>query len=132
MVRKMRVAIANELDVAKAIVHASRMSGELGFGEADQSRVATAASELARNILKYAGRGYVTIAPVQVDGRGGIEVIAEDRGPGIPDVNQAMTDRFSSGGTLGLGLPGVRRLMDGFSIESAPGKGTRVTARKLR
>jgi serine/threonine-protein kinase RsbT len=128
----MRVAIASELDVAKAVVHASRMSGDLGLGKTDQSRVATAASELARNILKYAGRGSVTLAPVQVGGRSGIEIVAEDRGPGIADINQAMTDRFSSGGTLGLGLPGVRRLMDAFSIESTPGEGTRVTARKLR
>jgi serine/threonine-protein kinase RsbT len=132
MVRKMRVAIATELDVAKAVIQASRMSGDLGFGQADQRRVATAASELARNILKYAGRGHVTIAPIHLNGRGGIEIVAEDRGPGIADVEQAMTDRFSSGGTLGLGLPGVRRLMDGFSIESTLGLGTRVTAHKLR
>jgi serine/threonine-protein kinase RsbT len=108
------------------------MSADLGFGVAEQSRVATATSELARNIFKYAGMGHVTIAPVERDGRMGIEILAEDQGPGIEDIEQAMEDRYSSGGTLGLGLPGVRRLMDVFRIESAPGRGTRVMALKLR
>jgi serine/threonine-protein kinase RsbT len=112
-VRKVRVAIAAEMDVAKTILHARRISADLGFGVADQSRVATAASELARNILKYAGNGHVTIAPIE-------------------DVEQAMKDRYSSSGTLGLGLPGVRRLMDVFRIESVPGQGTRVVAAKLQ
>jgi serine/threonine-protein kinase RsbT len=131
-VRKVRVEIAIEMDIAKTILHAGRISADLGFGVADQSRVATAASELARNILKYAGKGHVTITPMEYDGRAGIEIVAEDRGPGIEDVEQAMKDRYSSSGTLGLGLPGVRRLMDVFRIESAPGKGTRVMALKLR
>jgi serine/threonine-protein kinase RsbT len=120
------------MDVAKTILHARRISEDLGFEFTDQSRVATAASELARNILKYAGRGHITIMPAEYDGRTGIEILAEDRGPGIEDVEQAMKDRYSSGGTLGLGLPGVRRLMDVFKIESAPGQGTRVMALKLR
>jgi serine/threonine-protein kinase RsbT len=129
---KVRVAIVSEMDVAKTILHARRISEDLGFEFTDQSRVATAASELARNILKYAGRGHITIMPAEYDGRTGIEILAEDRGPGIEDVEQAMKDRYSSGGTLGLGLPGVRRLMDVFKIESAPGQGTRVMALKLR
>ena len=131
-VRKIRVTIATEMDVAKTILHAGRMSADLGFGDVDQGRIATAASELARNILKYAGTGHVTIGPIERNGRAGIEVVAQDHGPGIENVEQAMQDRFSSSGTLGLGLPGVRRLMDRFSIESTPGQGTRVMAAKLR
>ena len=131
-VQKIRVAIATEMDVARTILHAGRISADLGFDLAAQNRVATAASELARNILKYAGKGHVTIGPVEYESRMGIEVVAEDRGPGIEDVEQAMKDRYSSSGTLGLGLPGVRRLMDVFKIESAAGQGTRVMALKLR
>ena len=131
-VQKVRVAVATEMDVARTILHAGRVSADLGLEVAAQNRVATAASELARNILKYAGKGQVTISPVDYQGRMGIEIVAEDRGPGIQDVEQAMKDRYSSSGTLGLGLPGVRRLMDVFKIESAPGQGTRVVALKLR
>src|SRR5262245_51248287 len=115
-VPKVRIAIVTEMDVAKTILHAGRISADLGFESTDQSRVATAASELARNILKYAGKGHVTIAPIEHEGRVGIEIVAEDRGPGIKDVEQALKDRYSSSGTLGLGLPGVRRLMDLFKI----------------
>jgi serine/threonine-protein kinase RsbT len=127
-----RIAINAEMDVAKAILQAGRVSAEIGFGPGDQSRVATAVSELARNIVKYAGQGHVVISPVEQSGREGIEIVAEDRGPGIADVERAMRDHYSSSGTLGLGLPGVRRLMDEFRVESAPGQGTRVTGRKWR
>ena len=126
------IAISGEMGIARAILEIRRISGELGFGAADQSRVATAASELARNILKYAGTGHVTIESLQRDGRVGIEIVAADRGPGIQNIEQAMQDHFSSGGTLGLGLPGVRRLMDDFTIDSRPGQGTRVVVRKWK
>jgi serine/threonine-protein kinase RsbT len=126
------IAISGEMGIAAAILEIRRISEELGFGTADQSRVATAASELARNILKYAGTGHVTIASLQRDGRVGIEIVAADRGPGIQNIEQAMQDHFSSGGTLGLGLPGVRRLMDDFTIDSRPGQGTRVVVRKWK
>ncbi len=83
-----------------------------------------------RNILKYAGSGEIRLRRVTgADGRG-VEIEAIDQGPGIADCEEAMNDHFSSGGTLGLGLPGVKRMMDEFSLESTPGEGTRVTARK--
>lgn len=126
------IAISTEMDIARAILETRRISVALGFATAEQSRVATAASELARNILKYAGAGHVTIASLQRDGRVGIELVAADRGPGIENTEQAMQDHYSSGGTLGLGLPGVRRLMDDFTIESLPGQGTRVVVRKWK
>jgi serine/threonine-protein kinase RsbT len=126
------IAISAEIDIARAILQAARMSNEMGFGPSDQSRIATSVSELARNIVKYAGRGHVALRPVGRPGGTGIEIVAEDQGPGIEDVAEALRDRFSSGGTLGLGLPGVRRLMDEFCIESQPGKGTRVIGRKWR
>ena len=126
------ITIAAEMDVAKAILETRRISMELGFAATEQSRVATAASELARNILKYAGAGHVTIASLQRDGRVGIELVAADRGPGIENIEQAMQDHYSSGGTLGLGLPGVRRLMDDFTLESRLGQGTRVVVRRWK
>jgi len=126
------IAISGEMGIARAILETRRISGELGFAAAEQSRVATAASELARNIRKYAGTGHVTIASLERDGRVGIEIVAADRGPGIENTEQAMQDHYSSGGTLGLGLPGVRRLMDEFTIDSRPGQGTRVVVRKWK
>lgn len=127
-----RIAINVEMDIAKAILQAGRMSADLSFGPADQSRVATAVSELARNIIKYAGTGHLVLTPLERGGRRGIEIVAEDRGPGIENVEQATSDHYSSSGTLGLGLPGVRRMLDEFIVESAPGHGTRVTGRKWR
>ena len=127
-----RIAINTEMDIATAILQAGRMSEQIGFGPGDQSRIATAVSELARNIIKYAGTGHVVISPAERRGLLGIEIVAEDQGPGIADLERAMSDHYSSGGTLGPGLPGVRRLLDEFAVESAPGQGTRVTGRKWR
>ena len=92
--------------------------------------IATAVSELVRNILKYAGTGEIRLRHVKRMGQRGIEIEAIDQGPGIANCEAAMCDHYSSGGTLGLGLPGVKRMMDEFSLESTPGEGTRVTARK--
>jgi serine/threonine-protein kinase RsbT len=94
--------------------------------------VATAISELARNIVRYAVRGEIILRLVQNDGKKGIEVVANDDGPGIPDVGLAMQDGYSTSGGLGLGLPGTRRLMDDFEITSDFGKGTTVTVRRWR
>lgn len=124
-----RVRINAEIDVARAIAHANRMSAEAKFRAVDQSRIATAVSELARNILKYASHGEITLSQVADGARRGLEVVAEDRGPGIEDMERAQADHFSSGGTLGLGLPGVKRLMDEFTLDSEPGAGTRVRCR---
>ncbi len=125
-----RVTINGESDVARAILYANRMSQAAQFEAVDQSRIATAVSELARNILKYAGHGRIVLRQVHAQGGRGMEIVAEDQGPGIADKDRALSDHFSSGGTLGLGLPGVKRMMDEFSLESATGSGTRVTVRK--
>jgi serine/threonine-protein kinase RsbT len=103
----------------------------LGFSSGDTTLIATAISELGRNILSYAGQGEISISAVD-GGRCGILIIASDKGPGIPDVQQALRDGFSTSGGLGLGLPGVRRLMDEFEITSAPKRGTTVKAKKWK
>jgi serine/threonine-protein kinase RsbT len=105
---------------------------EMGFNLVDQTKIVTAASELARNTLQHGGGGRVTIEAVENFGRRGIRLTFEDEGPGIPDVELAMKDGFTTGGGLGLGLSGARRLSSDFSIESAPGKGTRVTITRWR
>src|SRR5260221_12954302 len=89
-----------------------------------------AISEIARNIVLYAGSGGMTFGPVSEGGQHGISIVADDSGPGIPDIEQAMEDGFSTGKSLGLGLPGARRLMDEFEIISVPGKGTTITMKK--
>lgn len=105
----------------------------LGFRSLDQTRLATVASELARNVIKYAARGRMIMQPAtRADGRWGLRLIFEDKGPGIPDVEAAMRDGFSTGRGLGKGLPGARRLVDEFNLESAVGKGTRVTVVRWR
>ena len=104
------------------------MGAALGFSSTDLTLLATAISEVARNITTYAKRGEVLLSVVRDDhGRTGIQVIARDEGPGIENVELAMQDGYTSGGGLGLGLPGARRLVDDFHIETAPGQGTTVT-----
>ena len=106
------------------------MTVQLGFSTSDQALVATAISELARNILEYAGYGEIIFELAQQGGRRGIVVIARDQGPGIPDIEKAMQDGYSTTKSLGLGLPGSRRLMDDFEIVSQVGEGTTVTVKK--
>ena len=96
----------------------------------DVGRTVTAASELGHNILRYAGHGQITVRIGTLGGRRVCELVAEDRGPGIEDVELALRDNFSTGSGLGLGLPGVRRLMDSFELQSRPGHGTRVVVRR--
>jgi serine/threonine-protein kinase RsbT len=122
--------IISETDASRAVLEATLFSRQAGFAEAPSQMVATAVSELVRNILKYAGSGEIKLRVVKKMGNRGIEIEAIDSGPGIPDCEAAMEDHFSSGGTLGLGLPAVRRMMDEFSLESTPGEGTRVKACK--
>ena len=105
---------------------------ELGFNLVDQTKIVTAASELARNTVQYGGGGRVTIEGVEAFGRRGLRLTFEDEGPGIPDVELAMRDGYTTGGGLGLGLSGARRLSNEFHIESAPGRGTRVTITRWR
>jgi len=105
------------------------MASKMGFGTVDQTRIATAVSELTRNIYQFAGKGRVTIFGLEGD-RKGIQIVCEDDGPGIADIELAMTDGYSTVKSLGLGLPGAKRLMDEFQIESDLGKGTKVTITK--
>lgn len=107
----------------------------LGFGMIDQSRITTAVSELTRNIIRYATdkRGEMMIRPIdREDGATGIEIIVSDDGPGIEDIEQVLREGYTSGGGLGLGLPGTRRLMDEMHIDSVPGRGTIIAIRKWR
>lgn len=125
-----RLSIQTEIDVARAVLQAGRCCSALGFDQARSQMVATAVSELARNVIKYASQGEVIMQGVTRRGKKGVEIVVHDAGPGIADVEQALRDHYSSSGTLGLGLPGVKRMMDEFSIESALAQGTRVTIRK--
>jgi len=121
-----RIAIQTESDIVLARKIGRNLSKELGFGTIMQSRIATAISELSRNIFLYAGKGSITIEKVERHGQTGLRIVAEDHGPGIPDIRKAMEDGFSTSGGLGAGLPGVKRMMDEFALESTPGRGTRV------
>ena len=105
---------------------------ELGFNLVDQTKIVTAASELARNTVQYGGGGTVTIEAVENLGRRGLRLTFADEGPGIADIDLAMKDGFTTGGGLGLGLSGARRLSNDFHIESKPGQGTRVTITRWR
>jgi serine/threonine-protein kinase RsbT len=129
---EIRVAINSDQDIVLARQKGRAMAAELGFSPVDATLIATAISELARNIVSYAGKGKITLKSVQGSSRVGIFVVAEDDGPGIPDIRQALRDGFSTSGSLGLGLPGVRRLMDDFDISSQPGRGTIVAVKKWR
>lgn len=129
---EIRVPINSDQDIVGARQKGRTLAAELGFSAADATLIATAISELARNIVSYARRGEIQLQRIQNTVRQGIVVIASDQGPGIRDVAQALQDGFSTSGSLGLGLPGVRRLMDDFEIASIPGQGTTVTVRKWR
>jgi serine/threonine-protein kinase RsbT len=105
---------------------------ELGFNLIDQTKIVTAASELARNTVQYGGGGHLIIEGVEEGGRRGLRLTFEDHGPGIPDVELALRDGYTTGGGLGLGLGGARRLANEFYIQSRPGEGTRVTVVRWR
>jgi serine/threonine-protein kinase RsbT len=125
-----RVPVDRDADIVTARQKGRDLAMEIGFSGSDLTVVATAISEVARNIIAYADRGEIILSTLQQGGRLGIVVIARDDGPGIPDIEQAMRDGFSTGKSLGLGLPGAKRLMDEFEIMSEPGKGTIVTMKK--
>lgn len=124
------IRISSKGDIVTARQTARRIATEAGLAGSNLALVATAVSELARNILEYANAGTIEVQLIEKDGRRGIQVIAKDEGPGIVNVEMAMQDGYSTGGGLGLGLPGTRRMMDEFEIESHPGKGTTVTVVK--
>ncbi|HEX9427960.1 MAG TPA: anti-sigma regulatory factor [Candidatus Polarisedimenticolia bacterium] len=127
-----RVTIKADVDILTARQKGRALAQEIGFSNSSLTLIATAISELTRNILLYARSGELILSQVQEDGLQGILLVAKDSGPGIPDISRAMEVGYSTSGSLGLGLPGVRRLMDEFQIVSAAGKGTTVTARKWK
>ena len=131
MTRDIHVRIDSDLDIVVARQKGRELANGLGFGSTDSALIATAISELARNIVLYA-RGGEIILKSQDSDPSGILVVALDKGPGIADLVQALHDGYSTSGSLGLGLPGVRRLMDEFEIVSEIGRGTTVTAKKWK
>jgi serine/threonine-protein kinase RsbT len=122
-----QIDVISEEGIVLARQAGREMSAGLGLSETDQTLVATAISEVARNIILYAGRGVVELEVTTGPNGYGLRIRAVDEGPGIPDIELAMRDGYSTGRSLGLGLPGARRLMDDFSITSEPGHGTIVT-----
>jgi serine/threonine-protein kinase RsbT len=127
-----QLPISSDLDLVRAREQGRVLAGRLGFPPSDLTLVATAISELARNIIRYANRGEIVLRQTQNGGVPGLVIIARDEGPGITDVNRAMEQGYSTSGGLGLGLPGVRRIMDKFEIVSELGKGTVVTVVKWK
>ncbi len=127
---EIRIPIETDADIVTARHEGRHLASQLDLTPSDLTVIASAISEVARNIVEYAQRGEVTIRLVEKGGRRGVMVVAQDVGPGIADVSMALQDGFSTSGSLGLGLPGARRLMDEFEIHTEIGKGTRVTMRK--
>jgi serine/threonine-protein kinase RsbT len=125
-----QVAINNDLDVVAARVEGRNLAKAMGFGVIDQARIATAISELARNVVLYAEGGWVTLRRIDSGENAGIEILCEDRGRGIENVEKVLQEDASTERGEGMGLPGTKRLMDEFEIESRLGEGTTVRARK--
>jgi len=129
---EIHVPIASDQDVVVARHKGRALATELGFSGRDTTLLATAISELARNIVSYAGRGEIVLRTTHNSDRPGVMVVARDKGPGIASIEQALREGYSTSGSLGLGLPGVRRLVDEFEIVSEFGEGTTVTVRKWK
>lgn len=129
---EVRIELLDPGDSAQAVMAARSLAARVGFDESAQFLIATAVSELATNIIRYAGSGEVTLRHIHLEGREGFEVSALDAGPGIGDLERAMCDHYSTGASLGLGLPSVKRIMNDFHIESKPRQGTLCVARKWR
>jgi serine/threonine-protein kinase RsbT len=119
-------------DNAQVIYATRQLAAKMGFDEVQQYLIASAASELSTNIIRYAGKGKVTLKIIRKEQRQGIEIVAQDEGPGIVNIDEAMQEHFSSKNGLGLGLPSVQRIMDEFEIQSRPGQGTLIVARKWK
>jgi serine/threonine-protein kinase RsbT len=129
---EVRVSVKTDADIVIARAEGRAMSQRLGFRRPDPTLIATAISELARNLVMHVGHGEIIMRPIVEDRRYGVLVIVRDQGQGIADVDAALQLGHASRGGLGLGLPGARRLMDEFDVDSQPGKGTTVTMRKWR
>lgn len=125
-----RVPVRSSTDIVAARQEGRALAAAQGFTSGDLTLIATAISEVARNIVEYAKKGEIVLQRIEERGRRGIVVVARDNGPGIRDVARAMQDGYSTGNGLGLGLPGVRRLMDAVTVSSLVGRGTTVTMTK--
>jgi serine/threonine-protein kinase RsbT len=130
--RAEELPIAADADVVRIRQAVREWSVAQGFGLVDQTKIVTAASELARNTLRYGNGGTLRLEAVEDAGRRGLRLTFADQGPGIADIDQALRDGFTTGDGLGLGLGGARRLMSDFAIDSAPGRGTRVMVARWR
>jgi serine/threonine-protein kinase RsbT len=124
------ISIDSEIDIVTARQKGREMAARMGFSSTELTLIATAISEVARNIVEYARDGEIALSVVTQGDKRGVVVIACDNGPGIPDIKLAMQDGYSTGKSLGLGLPGAKRLMDEFEIVSEVGKGTKITMKK--
>jgi serine/threonine-protein kinase RsbT len=129
---EIRVPIDSDSDMVPARAQGRALATQLGFSRTDATLIATAISEIARNIVVHVGQGEIVLQPLYEDNRYGLLVVAQDSGPGIKDIDAALDHGSASGKGLGLGLPGARRLMDEFEIASELGKGTTVTMKKWR
>jgi serine/threonine-protein kinase RsbT len=130
--RPVSLLIAGELDIMKARQEVRAQAQAHGFTLVDQTRITTAVSELVRNIVKYAVKGNIDIETIENGTRKGLRIVCRDEGPGIPDIELAMKEGYTTGKGLGYGLPGTKRLVDEFDLWSEVGKGTRVTIIKWR
>jgi serine/threonine-protein kinase RsbT len=124
------IRVESEADLVTARMKGRELASHLGFSSLDLTLIATAISELGRNILRYAQEGEIVLRLLHEYGKEGIVIVAQDRGPGIASIELAMQDGYSTSKSLGMGLPGTRRLMDEFQVVSEVGKGTTVTAKK--
>lgn len=132
VLNKDRMIIEKEQDVVPYRNRVKEFAAKIGMSLVNQTKLITAASELIRNMLKYANGGVTTIEVISRGRENGIRLVFEDKGPGIPDITQAMKDGFSTGKSLGLGLPGAKRLASEFELKSTVGKGTTVTLIKWK
>jgi len=127
IVKAARVGLQSEIDVVAARRAVTQWAGDMGLSILDRTKTVTAASELARNTIVHGRGGTMSMEMVRDGSRSGLRLTFEDQGPGIPDIDRALQDGFSTGGGMGLGLPGARRLMNEFSVRSGTGTGTTVT-----
>ena len=130
MATEIRVPIERESDVVVARQKGRELAADVGFSNTDRTIIALAISEIARNIVSYAHRGEVILCRIDDGGRIGISIVAQDEGPGIPDIELAMRDGYSTAKSLGVGLPGTKRIMDEFQLTSVVGKGTTVRMKR--
>ena len=132
VLNKDSVTISREKDVVPFRNKVKEYAVKIGMSLVNQTKLITGASELVRNMLKYGGGGIIKIEVLSKERNSGIRLIFEDKGPGIPDITKAMTDGFTTGRSMGLGLPGTKRLMNEFDIQSEVGKGTTITIVKWK